>query len=301
MRMPSSNIAVETPEIETLEIGRDPGSFHIFSVDVEDYFQVEAFADFIPRSSWNSWLPRVQQNTSRLLDLCAAANVRGTFFVLGWVAERFPGLVRRIASEGHEVACHSYEHRCVFRLSPKEFRDDTRRAKDLIEQVTGKAVRGYRAPSWSITQKSLWALDILAEEGFAYDSSIYPIRHDIYGLPGARCTPHELKLKAGNLWEFPPGTVHLLGQTLPAAGGGYLRLLPFWYTLLAIKQAEATRKPLVVYVHPWEIDPGQPRLSCRWRSRLRHYTGLATVERKLKAIFARLRFKAFADVLALPY
>jgi polysaccharide deacetylase family protein (PEP-CTERM system associated) len=242
----------------------------------------------------------VEQNTLRLLDLCAEAKVHGTFFVLGWVAERIPSLVKRIAAAGHELACHSYEHRCIFRLSPQEFREDTRRAKNLIEQAAGIAVRGYRAPSWSITEKSLWALEILVEEGFSYDSSIYPIRHDLYGIPGAAPFAYEHRLTAGRLLEFPPGTIRLLGHTLPAAGGGYLRLLPFWYTAAAIRQTETAGRSLVIYIHPWELDPGQPRIRGRWKSCLRHYAGLASVEKKLKTMLTRWHFKAFADVLANP-
>lgn len=284
---------------------RTPGhinqsAFHILTVDVEDYFQVEAFADCVPRSSWSRWPSRVEQNTLRLLDLCTEANVRGTFFVLGWVAERIPSLIKRIAAAGHELACHSYEHRCIFRMSPKEFQEDTRRAKDLIEQAAGLAIRGYRAPSWSITEKSLWALEILVEEGFTYDSSIYPVRHDLYGIPGAASFAYEHRLKAGRLLEFPPGTIRLLGHTLPAAGGGYLRLLPFWYTAAAFRQTAGAGRSLVTYVHPWEIDPTQPRIPGRWGSRLRHYAGLESVEKKLKTMLRRWQFKAFADVLANP-
>ena len=192
---------------------------HIMSVDVEDYFQVEAFAAKVPKSDWDRYPLRVNDNTRRILDLFDAAGIKATFFFVGWVAEKFPGLVKETAARGHELACHSYWHRLVYSLDPEEFRNDTRRARDVIEQAGGVRVLGYRAPSWSITRQSLWALDILAEEGFTYDSSIYPIHHDIYGVPGAKKFPYEHVCKGQRiLQEFPPATVKVPGATLARGG-----------------------------------------------------------------------------------
>lgn len=272
---------------------------HILSVDVEDYFQVEAFSDRVSRESWDSWPLRVQRNTERLLDLFDNAQTKATFFVLGWVAAKLPGLVREIVTRGHELACHSYWHRCIYRLDPEEFRCDTRMAKTAIEQAAGVKVRGYRAPSWSITARSMWALEVLAEEGFEYDSSIYPIHHDIYGLPGASAVPYFHGLKRGlYLQEFPPPTVRVLGATLPAAGGGYLRLFPFLYTLWAIRRIETVPgQQVVVYLHPWEIDTEQPVVAGRLRSRLRHYSGLGAMENKLRRLLSFRRFQSFQQLI----
>jgi polysaccharide deacetylase family protein (PEP-CTERM system associated) len=272
----------------------------ILSVDVEDYFHVEGFADHVSRESWNEWPTRVERNTERLLDLFDESGTKATFFVLGWIAAKFPNLVRSIAQRGHELACHSYWHRCVYRLTAAEFREDTVCAKRAIEQAAGIRVRGYRAPSWSITAKSLWALDILAEEGFEYDSSIYPIHHDIYGLPGALRIPYVHRLTGDRqLLEFPPATVSVAGVVLPAAGGGYLRLFPFVYTAWAIGRMEAAAgQQVVVYVHPWEIDPEQPRIAGRLRSKLRHYTNLGSTEQKLRRLLSLRRFQSFEQLLA---
>ena len=235
---------------------------HILSVDVEDYFQVEAFAGQVSRESWDNWPSRVVANTQRVLDLFDVHQAKGTFFFVGWVAARFPHLVREVQSRGHEVACHSYWHRTVYSLSPEEFREDTRRAKRVIEDAAGVVVKGYRAPSWSITKECLWALDILAEEGFSYDSSIYPIHHDLYGVPGAKRFPYMYECGNGReLLEFPPATLRFLGTNFPVAGGGYLRIFPSAYTELAFRTFEKNYgERLVVYLHPWEVDPEQPRI-----------------------------------------
>jgi polysaccharide deacetylase family protein (PEP-CTERM system associated) len=271
---------------------------YILSVDVEDYFQVEAFSREVPRDDWDRWPSRVVDNTRRALDLCDEAGARGTYFILGWVAKKFPGLVREIVSRGHEAACHSFWHRPVYTLTPETFRQDLREARDAIEQAGGSRLAGYRAPSWSITAKSLWALDILAEEGFAYDSSIYPIHHDLYGLPGARRFPHELETGSGRLHEFPPATISLFGTTLPAAGGGYLRIFPFAYTAWALERLERDDgRAMVVYFHPWELDPDQPRISARFKSRLRHYTNLGKMESRLRRLLGAHDFEPFCGLL----
>jgi polysaccharide deacetylase family protein (PEP-CTERM system associated) len=272
---------------------------HVLSVDVEDYFQVEAFAGLVERESWDRWPSRVVANTQRVLDLFDEHSAKATFFFVGWVAARFPHLVREVQSRGHELACHSYWHRTVYSLTPDEFRKDTRQAKHAIEDATGVAVTGYRAPSWSITKACLWALDILAEEGFTYDSSIYPIHHDLYGVPGAQRFPYTHACANGlGLWEFPPATLRFLGTNFPAAGGGYLRIFPSAFTELAFRTFENSyRERVVVYLHPWELDPEQPRIQGSVKSRFRHYTNLTRMCAKLDKLLDRHRFQTFNDVL----
>jgi len=267
----------------------------ILSVDVEDYFHVEAFSDRIDRSTWDSYECRVEENTRRLLDLLDECHVHGTFFILGWVADRFPGLIREIGTRGHELACHSYWHRLIYELDREEFRADTLRGKNAIEQAAGVRVHGYRAPSYSVTSRSLWALDVLAEAGFTYDSSIFPIRHDVYGIPHAPRSPFRIQTSAGPLTEYPITTFRMFGRNLPVGGGGYLRILPLWYTEYGVKKALTDGVPLIVYVHPWELDAAQPRLPGRLKSRLRHYTNLRTTEPKLRAILGARVFTSFRD------
>jgi polysaccharide deacetylase family protein (PEP-CTERM system associated) len=272
---------------------------HVLTVDVEDYFQVEAFANSVPRDSWDKWPCRVEGNTLRVLDLFDQYQAKATFFFVGWVAVRFPVLVREVKARGHELACHSYWHRAIFKLTPEQFREDTRRARQVIEDAAGAAIIGYRAPSWSITRDCVWALDTLAEEGFIYDSSIYPIHHDLYGLPGARRFPYTHLCSNGlRLREYPPATLSFLGSNLPAAGGGYLRIFPSTYTELAFRVFEKNRQRVVVYLHPWELDPDQPRIPGPLRSRLRHYTNLRAMKGRLSALLVRHRFERFCDVLA---
>lgn len=269
------------------------------TVDVEDYFHVSAFASMVSRSSWALMESRVCANTNRLLDLFAQADIRATFFVLGWVAERFPDIVRRIHDAGHELASHSYDHGLVFDKTPEEFRQDLRRARDVIEQAAGVPVRGYRAPSFSITAKSLWALGVLAEEGYAFDSSIYPINHDRYGIPDWSRNVEQLDLGAGRLWELPGSTVRRLGLNLPIGGGGYFRLLPYGWThwgIGALNQSE--RRPAIFYIHPWEIDPDQPRIQCGAGTRVRHYRNLEKTEKRLSRLVKDFRFGTVSDVLA---
>jgi polysaccharide deacetylase family protein (PEP-CTERM system associated) len=280
--------------------GRVSSLPHILTVDVEDYFQVEAFADRVLRSSWDDWPCRVRENTRRVLDLFDEHNAKGTFFFLGWVAERFPALVREVQARGHELACHSYWHRTVYSLTPDAFREDTRRAKQVIEDISGVAVNGYRAPSWSITRDCLWALDILAEEGFKYDSSIYPIHHDLYGLPGAKRFPYTHRGENGlQLREYPPATLRFLGTNFPVAGGGYLRILPRPLTALAFRVFEKNYgERVVVYLHPWELDPAQPRIAGRLRSRFRHYTNLKGMRDNVGAVLRRHKFERFSDLFS---
>jgi polysaccharide deacetylase family protein (PEP-CTERM system associated) len=277
------------------------GSHYILSVDVEDYFQVEAFTRQVSRDEWDRWPSRVVANTRRALDLCDSAGASGTFFVLGWVARKFPALVREIQARGHELACHSFWHRPVCSLTPESFREDLRESCDAIAQASGVRVIGFRAPSWSITPESLWAFDILAEEGFVYDASIFPIRHDLYGHPGGQRFPHQIQTARGELTEFPSATVQIFGSNIPAAGGGYLRILPFSFTRWALRRIEQEDgRAVVVYFHPWEIDPDQPRISAPWKSRFRHYTNLHRMEPRLRTLLGMHRFQPFRDVVQQP-
>jgi polysaccharide deacetylase family protein (PEP-CTERM system associated) len=268
------------------------------SVDVEDYFHVSAFEGVISRRRWDDLESRVCRNTERLLDLFAATGVTATFFVLGWVAERFPGLIRRTAANGHEIACHGYAHQLVYDLTPAQFREDVRRAKGVLEHACGTSVHGYRAPSYSITRRSLWAFDVLTEEGFTYDASVYPIRHDRYGIPDAPRHPYFVRTAGGVLWEWPGATLRLGGQNVPIGGGGYFRLLPYAWTRRAISLVNVNeRRPVIFYLHPWEIDPAQPRLHGSLVSRFRHYQNLAKTEPRLRRLLADFRFSSVHSVL----
>ena len=267
------------------------------SFDVEDYYQVAALSAAVDRSSWESLPRRVERNTGLLLDILAAGNRRATFFFLGWVAEREPQLVRRVAAAGHEVACHGYSHRLVYEQTPAEFREETLRSKALLEDLAQVPVLGYRAASYSITRRSLWALDTLIEAGFVYDSSIFPVRHDIYGIPEAPRAPHLIQREGGRLVEFPPSTVQLPSTRLPVAGGGYFRIFPFGVTQWAVRRVNAEGLPFNFYLHPWEVDPGQPRVRASWLSRFRHYTNLARCEARLRKLVAEFQFAPVRDVL----
>jgi polysaccharide deacetylase family protein (PEP-CTERM system associated) len=268
---------------------------NVVTVDVEDYFHAEAFSDVVDRARWDSYASRVVPNTRRLLQLLATLNVRATFFVLGWVAERFPDLVREIAAGGHELGCHSYWHRLIYELDAAEFREDTRRAKDILEQLTGQPVAGYRAPTYSVVHRSAWALEILAELGFTYDSSIFPIHHDRYGMPDAPRAPFRFQTPGGPMTEFPITTFRVAGHNLPVGGGGYLRLLPKLYTRIGLKRAQSEGVPIVIYIHPWEVDPDQPRLPGRLSSRLRHYTNLSRTLDRFRSLLEAGNYTSFRE------
>jgi len=268
------------------------------TIDVEDYFHVSAFDRVLTRDDWPEQKSRVEANTHRLLSLLADHQVRATCFVLGWVAERCPALVRAIAAAGHEVASHGYWHRLVYSQTPEEFRADLQRARAVIEAASGTRLRGYRAPSFSITAQSLWALDVLAEEGYEYDASIFPIRHDRYGLPTAPRHIFRVRCAAGDLVEVPGSTVHVAGLTLPVAGGGYFRLLPYAWTRWGIDRLNRVeRQPAVFYLHPWEIDPDQPRLPADAMGRFRHYRNLHRTEGRLRQLLRDFRFAPLGEVL----
>ena len=268
------------------------------SVDVEDYFHVSVFDGIVPRSTWGDMQSRVCANTERLLDIFEEYGTRSTFFILGWVAERHPGLVRTIAERGHEIASHGYAHRLVYDQTPQAFREDVRRAKKIIEDAAGCQVGGYRAPSYSITPRSLWALDVLIEEGYWYDASIFPIRHDRYGIPVSPREPFYVERAAGGLMEVPGSTVRFGPVNLPVAGGGYFRILPYGWTRWGMARLNHTEKRAAVfYLHPWEIDPAQPRLSAGWLGRFRHYRNLAETETRLRALLSEFGFGTVAALL----
>lgn len=274
------------------------GPVNALTVDLEDYYQVEAFADVISRNDWRSWESRAERNTERLLDLFETSGVKATFFVLGWIAQHHPRLIRQIAGEGHEIACHSYQHQLIRNQSREEFRADLRRAKSLLEDITGVEVEGYRAPTYSITLQTLWALETLIEEGFRYDSSIFPIHHDRYGIPDAKRFPYVIKCAAGELIEFPPSTVRIAGQNFPMAGGGYFRLIPypfFRWGLMHINRSEG--QPVIFMVHAWEVDPGQPAVPGKWYNVWRHRKNLHLTESRLERLLDDFRFAPVCDVL----
>jgi polysaccharide deacetylase family protein (PEP-CTERM system associated) len=268
------------------------------TIDVEDYFHVSVFDGIVPRSRWADLESRVCANTDRLLTIFDDAKVTATFFTLGWVAERFPELVRRIAAMGHEVASHGYAHRLVYDQTPTAFREDVRRAKRLLEDASGCLVGGYRAPSYSITPRSLWALDILIEEGYWYDASIFPIMHDRYGIPVSARHPYALDRKNGTLMELPGSTVRFGRSNLPIGGGGYFRILPYQWTRWGIARLNRVEgHPAIFYLHPWEIDPEQPRLSAGLLGRFRHYRNLHRTEARLRRLLNDFRFGPIRDLV----
>ncbi|QGP80181.1 DUF3473 domain-containing protein [Sphingobium sp. CAP-1] len=272
------------------------------SVDVEDWFQVGAFERTIARADWDGLPHRVEGNSDAVLDLFAAAGVKATFFTLGWVAERYPALMRRIADAGHEVASHGYDHARVFTFTAEEFRADLRKARAILEDASGQAVSGYRAPSFSIDPRTPWAHQVLAEEGYRYSSSVAPIRHDHYGWPDSPRFAWK-PVKDSPLVELPVTTAKWGNRTLAAGGGGFFRLLPYGFSRWAIRQVnEQAGRPAIIYFHPWEIDPDQPRVpQAPLRSRLRHYSNLSVMAAKLRRLtrdFAWTRIDALADAEA---
>lgn len=270
------------------------------TVDVEDYVHVSAFARTIRMEEWDRHESRVERNTRRLLDLFDAHGVRATFFVLGWVAQRHPHLVREIAARSHEIASHGLTHQLVYNQTPRTFREETRISKALLEDQVQRPVIGYRAASYSITRRSLWAVDILADLGFRYDSSIFPVRHDRYGIPDAPVAPYWHDTPAPRrIVEFPLTIKRLYGYCLPIAGGGYFRLFPYAVTRAAFRSINRyERRSFIFYLHPWEIDPDQPRIRAGWLSEFRHYNNLDRCERRLERLLGDFRFASVRDVLA---
>ena len=320
---------------------------NLLTIDIEDYFQVYALSKVIQYEDWGNYQCRIERNTDRLLEildhsiqhptlnthhsefkpptsaLTPPTAIHATFFVLGWIAERYPGLIRRIKEAGHEIACHGYAHQLVYSQSRDEFREDIRRSKAILENIIGSEVIGYRAPSYSITDQSLWAFETLVEEGFKYDSSIFPIRHDFYGMPNAPRFPFIISLNGNSnvkfsmvnienfaskrsdpqtsntLIEFPISTVKLFGQNFPISGGGYFRLFPYSIVKRALTGInEKEQKPFIFYIHPWEIDFEQPRIpGLKLKSRLRHYINLDKTENKLKILLGDFQFSTIRQFL----
>lgn len=258
---------------------------------------MSAFESPIRRHNWDLFESRVERNTDKILDLIEFKGLRATFFILGWVAERCPALVRRICAGGHEIASHGYAHELVTSQAPQKFREDIRKTKAILEDLTGQHVCGYRAPSFSITNKSSWALSILCEEGYEYDTSIVPIIHDRYGMPEAPSVVHQLKTESGIIWEIPPSTVSICGMRVPIGGGGYFRIFPYWMFKALFQKAEGTNSPLVTYFHPWEIDPDQPRMKGSRLSRFRHYTNLHRTHERLTRLLDDFAFAPIKEII----
>jgi polysaccharide deacetylase family protein (PEP-CTERM system associated) len=271
---------------------------NIITFDIEDYFQVENFKSQIAYEGWSGFDSRVGIGLERILTLLAEDGVKATFFILGWIAERHPELVKEIARAGHEVATHGYAHELIYTQTPDEFRADLRRSIDIIENISGEKVLSFRAPCFSITKDSLWALDVLLEEGIRYDSSIFPIHHDRYGIPDCDPMPHVIREKDGRVLREIPLSVARFGPlNLPYSGGGYFRLLPLWFTHYCARRTLATGAPVVVYLHPWEFDPDQPRVKTSALNSFRHYYGLKHTARKLKKLVSLYRFDSIRGVM----
>jgi polysaccharide deacetylase family protein (PEP-CTERM system associated) len=280
----------------------DAPPVNAFTVDVEDWYQVADFDAVIPFTDWDRYESRVARNTDRVLALCDETGVKGTFFVLTWNAERHPEIVRRITDGGHEVATHGYAHRIVYEQTPEEFRTDVERAKKTLEDLTGTPVLGYRAPSFSFTTQSLWAPDVLLDLGLQYDSSVFPVRDALYGMPDAARFPYVIRERDGRrLVEFPITTTPLFGRNLPLGGGGYLRLLPYLYMRWGMRRVNRGEgEAALVYIHPWELDPEQPRVKTAGkRGFSSHYVNLASTESKLRRLFRDFRFAPMRDLLPL--
>lgn len=289
-------ITYSLPDRPTTTYPRNALGSLVFSVDLEDYFHVSAFEGFIPRNTWGRFEWRAAASTARLLDLLDETGARATFFVLGWLADHHPQLVRDVAARGHEIAAHSYWHRKVTSLTRAEFTDDARRTRDLLEQLVGVAVEGYRAPSFSITPSNAWAFEALVEAGYRYDSSVFPIRRKDYGFPGAPRAPYRIETPSGGLDEYPLATLSVGPLTLPAAGGGYLRHFPYGVIDASVGEAQREQRLGVYYIHPWEIDEDQPRLQTSAVTRLRHYGGLARTAPRLRRLLTGRGFCSFADI-----
>lgn len=270
---------------------------HHFTIDLEEYFQVAAFKSRVAQSEWERFESRVASQAAQLLDLLARYDARATFFVLGWVAERHADLVRTIARAGHEIASHGWDHERVTHQTPRQFRNSIRRTKDALERISGTPVLGFRAPNFSIVPGWEWALDVLIEEGYRYDSSLFPVRRSGYGYPGGSPDPHWLERPGGRLAEIPPTTLRWCGMRLPAAGGAYFRLLPYSVVRAAFRQAERRGVPGTFYIHPWEVDPAQPRLAVPWLVRVRHYGGLRRTTRRLGRLLNEFRFITVRDTV----
>ena len=266
------------------------------SIDVEEHFQVAAFDNPARRHQWDSLESRVERNIDTILTCLDEGEIKATMFVLGWVGERYPQLVRRMADAGHEIASHGYAHELVTAQTPAQFRQDVRRAKRVLEDACGCPVIGYRAPTFTIVQDTLWALAILVEEGYAYDSSIFPIYHDQYGIPGANPIPHVRDTTSGSIWEIPPSTCKVGWARIPAAGGGYFRVIPYWLLSLLLKRIEVGGQSIIFYLHPWEFDPQQPKMTGSPLAKFRHYWNLHKTESRYRRLIRDFRFAPIREV-----
>jgi len=265
------------------------------TIDVEDYFQVSNFENAVKMEDWDKYESRVVKNTREILSILSQNDSKATFFILGWIAERFPEIVMEIDAQGHEIASHGYSHKLIYRMSREEFKDDLIRSLEILERITKKKVLGYRAASCSVTEDSLWALDVLKENGIKYDSSVFPIHHDRYGIPDADRFIH--RWNNNGLVELPFSTVNILGQNIPVAGGGYFRLYPYWFTKWAIEKINREGYPAIVYIHPWELDYKQPRIKANLISGCRHYINLRKTEDRLKALLSDFKFTGALEVV----
>ena len=271
---------------------------NILTVDVEDYFQVENFSDKIPRAAWHKYKMRVERNTQWFVDLFEEKKVKATFFVLGWIAERYPEMVRRVHDAGHEVASHGYDHRLVYDQHPSEFREDVRKAKSILEDIIGAPVLGYRAPTFSLIKENMCAFGILEEEGYVYDASVFPGTRDKGGIPEASRLPHTIKIGKKMLWEIPSSTIAFKGKRFPFGGGGYFRLAPYALTRWAMRRLNAEGKPIIVYIHPWEIDNKQPRIIVSPVKRFRHYVNVGkNTKHKFRQLLDDFEFVRVVDYI----
>ena len=276
------------------------GKISALTIDVEEWFQVTNLQERISREQWDQCESRILINMSRILRLLSLANVRATFFILGWIAEKKPEVVQLIHAGGHEIATHGYSHRSITELSPREFKVEIQKSLELLEKITGQRAIGFRAPNYSINPDTIWAFNILAEMGIKYDSSIFPVKHDRYGFLTAPRFPFYIDLKEnGELIEFPLSTIQVCGSNIPIAGGAYLRFYPYWFIRLTIKKLVKLGKPVIVYFHPWEIDAGQPRMKLRFTSKFRHYGNLYMTEQKLSKLLKDFEFGTVREVLGL--
>lgn len=279
--------------------GPDDRAPHYFTVDVEEYFQVSALESAAPRARWDTYESRVEGSTREILQLLGEAGATGTFFILGWVAERKPELVRDIAEAGHEIASHGWDHRRIPTQTRAEFRSSVRRSRQLLQEITGRDVVGFRAPSFSIHPGHEWALDVLIEEGYLYDSSLFPVRRPGYGYPNTPRVPYRVRRSGGDLLEFPPATLRRLGFNIPAGGGAYLRLFPAAVIRSAVRELEKDGHPATLYIHPWELDSGQPRMRVSTLTRIRHYGGLRRTRPRLERLLKDFRFTSILSTLDL--
>lgn len=276
------------------------GVKNILTFDVEEYFHASIFQKIATPDSWLQLESRVERNIEKILDRLERHQAKATFFVLGWIGEHRPWVVKKIAGFGHEIACHGYDHQLIHDMSTEDFREQLSRAVDILQGLTGKRILGFRAPSFSITEDTLWAFEILAEIGIKYDSSIFPIFHDRYGMPQTPREKFKIKTNHGaEIIELPPSSVRILGQNLPFGGGGYFRLFPLWFTTWSLRRINRRGLPVVFYLHPWELDPGQPALEIGLWDRLRHYSNLKIVEKKLEKLLRSFQFLSICEFLEL--